>query len=132
MPRPFDRAGLVGGSRTASLDPAPVNIGVNQPASTPLTAVTSVQQPAAQAPSRAGAYVQLSSQRSEADASASLRSVQSQLGGLLSAPLEIRRVDLGAKGIWYRVVMPTGSFQDATQSCARIKANGGDCVAING
>ena len=41
-------------------------------------------------------------------------------------------VDLGAKGIWYRVVMPTSSFQDATQTCARIKANGGDCVAING
>ena len=80
-----------------------------------------------------GAYVQLSSQRSEADAQASLRTTKNRLGSSLNdAGLEIRRVDLGAKGIWYRVVLPTGSFQNATQTCASIKANGVDCVAIGG
>jgi hypothetical protein len=53
-------------------------------------------------------------------------------GMLNGASLEIRRVDLGAKGVWYRVVLPVRSFQDATQTCAAIKSNGGDCVAING
>jgi hypothetical protein len=141
MPRPFNREAMVGGAPTASLvttAPAaqPSSSSANAPASTPLTALTT-EQPAAAPPatpvsSGSGTYVQLSSQRSEGDANSSMRAVQSRLGSLLTAPLEIRRVDLGAKGIWYRVVMPTGSFQDATQSCARIKANGGDCVAING
>lgn len=139
MPRPFAREAMVGGSQPVSLTtstPAPSSStsGANAPASTPLTALTSNQTsaPAPAASSGSRTYVQLSSQRSEGDANASMRAVQSQLGGLLSSSLEIRRVDLGAKGIWYRVVMPTSSFQDATQSCARIKANGGDCVAING
>lgn len=131
MPRPSDRTNLVGAGRTASVQSAPAGVSVNQPASTPLTSVTQ-QQPAPTTQASGGAYVQLSSQRTESDASASLRAVQSRLGGLLDGPLEVRRVDLGAKGIWYRVVMPTSSFQNATQSCATIKANGGDCVAING
>jgi hypothetical protein len=77
--------------------------------------------------------VQLSSQKSEGDARASLKSTQNRMAGSLNgATLEIRRVDLGAKGVWYRVVLPTRSFQDATQTCAAIKSNGGDCVAING
>jgi hypothetical protein len=135
MPRPFNREAMLGGGSARVEVSTPATSGANAPASTPLTALA-VEQPAAAttapAVSRGGTYVQLSSQRTEADASASLRSVQSRLGGLLTSPLEVRRVDLGAKGIWYRVVMPTSSFQDATQSCARIKANGGDCVAING
>ena len=107
------------------------------PASTPLVALTQLQtQPEAQTQPVAiggtGAYVQLSSQRSETDAARSLQTTQAQLGNLLTGSLEIRRVDLGAKGIWYRVVLPTSSFQDATQTCAVIKSNGGDCVAING
>lgn len=141
MPRPFNRQAMVGGGATSlvptsTTSSSPSTTGANTPASTPLTALTqpttSAPAPASTASSGSRTYVQLSSQRTEADANASLRSVQSRLGSLLSAPLEVRRVDLGAKGIWYRVVMPTGSFQDATQSCARIKANGGDCVAING
>lgn len=140
MPRPFNRTAMVGSGGTNTLvapvvtAPAPAS-GGNAPASTPLTALTQQNDtpaPVSSAGSGSRTYVQLSSQRTEADANASLRAVQSRLGSLLSSPLEVRRVDLGAKGIWYRVVMPTGSFQDATQSCARIKANGGDCVAING
>ena len=76
-----------------------------------------------------GAYAQLSSQPTEADARAALARLQSRVNG---ATLEIRQVDLGAKGVWYRVVLPTGSFQEATQVCATIKANGSDCLPING
>ena len=46
--------------------------------------------------------------------------------------LEIRRVELGQKGVWYRVVLPTSSFQQATETCASIKSNGGDCIPNNG
>jgi hypothetical protein len=130
MPRPASRSALVGGGGAAPAAPSAI-----PPASTPLTAVA----PPASAPTttqasnRGGAYVQLSSQRSESEAAQSLRTTQSRLAGRLNgAQLEIRRVDLGAKGVWYRVVLPTGSFQDATQTCAAIKSGGGDCVAING
>jgi hypothetical protein len=138
MPRPADRDSMVGGNFAAAavdLEPAaesvPQDIGVNEPASTPLVALAS-EEPAPTR-SRGGAYVQLSSQKSEGDAQESLRATERRMAGMLNgASLEVRRVDLGAKGVWYRVVLPVRSFQDATQTCAAIKSNGGDCVAING
>jgi hypothetical protein len=125
MPRPASRSGLVGGAPLMSGSTG----GANAPASTPLVAV---QQPSASS-SGGGAYVQLSSQRTEDEARRSLSTTQQRMSGMLNgASLEIRRVDLGAKGVWYRVVLPVDSFQSATQTCAAIKANGGDCVPING
>jgi hypothetical protein len=143
MPRPFDRSGLVGAGLTRAaavdLDPQPQDIGVNEPASTPLSAFTEEQttavaeEPAPAATGGSGAYVQLSSQNSESGAQSSLRETQSRMAGLLNGvPLEIRAVNLGARGTWYRVVLPTGSFREATQTCASLKANGIDCVAIGG
>jgi hypothetical protein len=137
MPRPANRDLMVGGNfQAAALDlepePAAQDIGVNEPASTPLVALAE-EQPAPRQATSGGAYVQLSSQKTEGDAAASLRATQQRMAGMLNgASLEIRRVDLGAKGVWYRVVLPVSSFQDATQTCAAIKSNGGDCVAING
>ena len=138
MPRPADRDSMVGGNFEAAAvnfepepESAPQDIGVNEPASTPLVALAS-EEPAPTR-SRGGAYVQLSSQKSEGDAQESLRATERRMAGMLNgASLEVRRVDLGAKGVWYRVVLPVSSFQDATQTCAAIKSNGGDCVAING
>ena len=92
-------------------------------------AATPAAAPVAVSSGGSGAYAQLSSQPSESDARAALARLQPRVSG---ATLEIRRVDLGAKGIWYRVVMPTSSFQEATQVCATIKANGNDCLPING
>jgi hypothetical protein len=84
--------------------------------------------------SATGQYaVQISSQRSEAEAQAAFRALQarypSQLG---SRQVLIRRADLGSKGIYYRVRLPASSLQEATEVCASIKANGGDCFATNG
>ena len=53
-------------------------------------------------------------------------------GLLAGRNLAIRPVDLGAKGTWYRVVLPVDSFPEATQTCASLKANGVDCVPIGG
>ena len=127
MPRPADRGSMVGGSgqQTATLQTT------REPAATPLVAVT--QQTPTASSGGSGAYVQLSSQPSEAAAQRSLRSLQSRMTGTLNgASLEIRQVELPGRGTWYRVALPVRSFQDATQTCAAIKANGGDCVAING
>ena len=105
----------------------PTQRAVTSPA--PRTAAT--PPPAVAADAAAGGYVvQVSSQRSEADAQASFRSLQekfpSQLGG---RTVIVRRADLGAKGIYYRVVTgPFASAGEADQFCGSLKAAGGNCI----
>jgi hypothetical protein len=74
--------------------------------------------------------VQISSQRSEAEAQAAFRGLQgkfpSQLGG--RQPL-IHRVDLGAKGIYFRAMVgPFANANEAGELCSSLKAAGGSCL----
>ncbi len=77
---------------------------------------------------RVGSYgVQVSSQRSEADAQSAYHSAPGQIPAVLGghAPV-IRRADLGDKGTYYRAMVgrsPTAS--DATELCNSLKAAGG-------
>jgi len=78
----------------------------------------------------AGYAVQVSAQRSKADAEASFRSLQDrfpiQLGGRAAI---VQRADLGTKGIYYRAMVgPFASAGDASQFCGRLKAAGGQCI----
>jgi SPOR domain len=87
---------------------------------------------AAQAtPSSGGSYVvQVSSQRSEADAQASFRALQGKFPSVLGsrAPL-IKRADLGDKGVYYRAMVgPFASSEEAAQVCGNLKTAGGQCV----
>jgi cell division septation protein DedD len=77
-----------------------------------------------------GYSVQLSSQRSEAEAQASYRSLQSKFPDQLSdRSVMIRRADLGAKGIYYRALVgPFASSDEASQLCSELKAAGGQCL----
>jgi sporulation related protein len=84
------------------------------------------------APAAAGGgyAVQVTSQRSEADAQAEFKTLRSkfptQLGG--RTPI-IRRADLGAKGVYYRaLVAPFASMEQATGMCTSLKAAGGSCI----
>jgi hypothetical protein len=77
-----------------------------------------------------GYAVQISSQRSEADAQAAFRNMQgrypSQLGG---KPVMIRRADLGSKGVYYRAMVgPFANAGEATELCNSLKAAGGQCI----
>ncbi|MGB2658205.1 MAG: SPOR domain-containing protein, partial [Pseudolabrys sp.] len=77
-----------------------------------------------------GSYVQVSSQRSEAEAQAAFRSLQAkypdQLGG--RQPL-IHKVDLGAKGTYYRAMVgPFTNASEAGELCSNLKAAGGQCL----
>jgi cell division protein FtsN len=78
-----------------------------------------------------GSYlVQISSQRSEADALASYRAVQGKFSGVLGSrqPL-IKRADLGDKGVYYRAMVgPFGSQDEASQFCGSLKSAGGQCL----
>jgi hypothetical protein len=77
-----------------------------------------------------GYLVQVSSQRSEADAQAAYRSLRSRYSNVLGDHSHvIRRADLGSKGVYYRAMVgPFASRDQAIQVCGNLKAAGGDCV----
>jgi hypothetical protein len=95
------------------------------PASPPRLASTSTSTAAA-----GGYVVQISSQRSEADAQASIHSLQSKFPKELGdREATVRRADLGPKGIYYRAMVgPFGSAGDADQFCSGLKSAGGQCI----
>jgi len=93
------------------------------------TASAPAAAPAASAPSSGGYAVQVSSQRSEADAQASYRALQGKFPAQLgSRQALIRRADLGDKGVYYRAVVTVGNADEASQLCNALKAAGGQCI----
>jgi cell division protein FtsN len=74
--------------------------------------------------------VQVSSQRSEAEAQAAFRSLQAKYPDQLSGrDALIRRVELGAKGTYYRAMVgPFASADEANALCNNLKAAGGQCL----
>jgi hypothetical protein len=77
-----------------------------------------------------GYLVQVSSQRSEADAQASYRALQGKFPAVLGNRLPlIKRADLGADRIYYRAMVgPFGTPDEASQFCGSLKSAGGQCV----
>jgi SPOR domain len=105
--------------------PARVRTATSNPAA-PVPSTSAVREAAA--PAGAG-YVQVSSQRSEAEAQSAYRDLQAkfpqQLGGRHAV---FRRADLGDKGIFYRALVgPFATAEQATTFCSNLKAAGGNC-----
>jgi cell division septation protein DedD len=81
--------------------------------------------------STTGGYaVQISSQRSEAGAQATLNALQTKYPQQLGSQHGmVRRADLGPKGIYYRALVgPFASAEEASQLCSSLKAAGGACI----
>jgi cell division protein FtsN len=94
----------------------------------PVVASTAPAAPAAA--STGGHVVQVSSQKSESDAQASFRALQSKYPTVLAgrAPL-IRKAELGDRGTVYRVqVGPFASADKANELCTNLKTAGGQCI----
>lgn len=123
--RPAEDANASAGNAPLSLSPSAAETSAPRPAR-----VASLP-PAAEQPSATGGYVvQVSSQRSEADAKASYRALQGKFPSVLGskAPL-IKRADLGSKGVYYRAMVgPFGTPDEAQQFCGNLKSAGGQCV----
>jgi hypothetical protein len=132
-PRPSEpRAASVQHMATPGYAPLSLNpnaTGANAAAPTARAAAPEHMASTGTAP--AGSYaVQVSSQRSEAEAQASYRSLQAkypnQLGGRQAM---IHRVELGAKGTYYRALVgPFASANEAGALCSALKAAGGQCL----
>ncbi len=113
---------------------APLSLNPNAPperAPMRTAAVAAPAAPAAAVAHSGGGYaVQVSSQRSEAEAQAAFRSLQAkfpkQLGGRQAL---IHKVDLGAKGTYYRAMVgPFANANEAGELCSGLKAAGGQCL----
>ena len=82
-------------------------------------------------PNSAPAYAQLASLRSEEEARQAAQRLVTRFGPLFGgANMEVQRVDLGARGIYYRVRVPAQSVQAAGNICTNVVAAGGDCVPM--
>jgi SPOR domain len=77
-----------------------------------------------------GYLVQVSSQRSEADAQASYRALQAKYSQLKSHQAVIRRADLGNKGVYYRAMVPFETGEEAVSFCGELKQAGGQCIIL--
>ena len=103
------------------------------PAPAAPTRTASLPPPAAASSANAGgpgSYVQVSSQRSESEAQAAFRALQAKFPSQLGSrqPL-VHKVDLGAKGTYYRAMVgPFANANEAAELCSSLKAAGGQCL----
>ncbi len=101
-----------GGAETVSI--------VDSSVAAPVSSNTNVANPRA--------FVQLASQRSLETANATASRLQAEYSSSLNGrSLVVRSVDLGTRGIYYRVQVPTDSVATANSICNSIKSTGGDC-----
>jgi hypothetical protein len=126
-PQPARNAPLSLSPNAAPAAPAPAR---HEPVRTASAPPTRLAPPAATGSAAGGYAVQVSAQRSEAEAQAAFHSLQgkypSQLGG---RQVTIRRADLGSKGVYYRAMVgPFGSSAEASQLCQSLKSAGASCL----
>ena len=111
--------------------PVPTQVAVVPPPvkPAPATATPPVETPAATPPPAAGgALLQIGSYKSEADANSAWTAYKAKHASLLSGlSPDIKQVDLGAKGTWYRLRIAT-SKGEAGGLCDKLKAEGGACI----
>jgi sporulation related protein len=124
-------------ARTAALAPAPARTSqptnqqpwaiLQQPATAP--AAPAPQQTSNYVP--AGSYVvQVASQKSEADARTSWQQLQAKYANVFgNYQANIKRVDLGDRGTFYRAMLgPFSNRDQAYEMCQNLKAAGGECI----
>jgi SPOR domain len=115
---------------------APLSLSPDAPAARAPMRTAAVAAPIARtakpaAAAASGSYaVQVSSQRSEADAQAAFRSLQAKYPNQLAGRQAlIHKVELGDKGTYYRAMVgPFASANEAGELCSGLKAAGGQCL----
>lgn len=128
-PAPQQQAAVPSAPPPAAPSNAPLSLNPNA-SSPPATARTASVASTQTAPSGTAYAVQVTSQRSEAEAEAAFRALVGKFGAQLGGkPHFIHRVDLGAKGTYYRALVgPYASGSEATELCSSLKAAGGQCI----
>lgn len=103
---------------TAAAAPKPTAAPVATPAA-----------PATHAAASSGILLQIGSYKSDAEARASWQTFKSGHDAAAGYEADVKEVDLGARGTWYRLRM--GPFPDkssALEACRKLKADGASCL----
>jgi hypothetical protein len=126
---PPAQAPLPSPSRQLAVAPPPAAPSPSADARVGSAQVAAVPEPAASRGIEAGGFVvQVSAQRSEADAQAAFRTLQTKYPVLSGREPLIRRKDLGERGIFFAAqVGPFGARSEADQLCETLKTAGGAC-----
>jgi SPOR domain len=126
----------------AAVDPLPVPQAPTAPPNQPAAPLAQTPQspssvaadgpppPASAAPRAAeggGWVVQLSAQKTEAEAQAAFRAVQTKYSLLGSYQPLIRKKDLGGRGVFYAAQVGPLTRDEAKQLCVKLKSAGGSC-----
>jgi len=111
----------------APAKPAPAAVAI---ATKPVAAPTQVTAAPAAAPAASGgSLLQIGSYKSEADANAAWSAYRAKHGALLAGlSSDVKQVDLGAKGTWYRLRIVAGDKSSAVALCDKLKAEGAACI----
>lgn len=113
----------------ASSKPASAQPPAVQPSAAQAKPAAPAVAPAASSDTGAGAYVQLSSQRSEEAAKATFASLQKRYPTVLgNLQPDIQKADLGSKGVYYRVRVGQPTRDKAATLCEALRAAGGQCL----
>ena len=114
---------LIASIASDAVAPSPVNVSAT---TQPATAQT------LQPVSNPTNFVQIASFREQGVAQETAANMQARYASALrGGRLEVRRVDLGDRGIFYRVLLPTASAAEASSVCNAIQNAGGDCFPRN-
>lgn len=111
--------------------PAPAQTVAAPPMAKPAPEVVKppVETPVAAPAAAGGSLLQIGSYKSEADANAAWAAYKAKHAALLSGlSPDIKQVDLGAKGTWYRLRIVAGGKSEAGALCDKLKAAGGACI----
>jgi cell division protein FtsN len=100
------------------------------PPPAPAKVATAEPTPLVKSSAATGAYVlQIGAYKSEADADAAWRAYHAKHASALgSYSQDVKKVDLGAKGTWYRLRVGSFADKDAAKAlCTKLAAEGGAC-----
>ncbi|KAA5602013.1 hypothetical protein F1193_07660 [Blastochloris sulfoviridis] len=108
----------------------PMAVQPQPPTPRPVTPAPVQPQRTAAIPANGGFVVQVSAARSQAEAQAALRSVQSKYSDVLAGqPTSVRKVNLGDRGTFYRAhIGPFATRDQANDLCSNLRSAGGDCI----
>ncbi|HEY2886430.1 MAG TPA: SPOR domain-containing protein [Rhizomicrobium sp.] len=85
--------------------------------------------PPAQPTAAGSSVLQIGAYKSEADAGAAWVTYKAKHATLLTAMTpDVKQVDLGAKGIWYRLRILVSDKSSASALCEKLKTEGGACI----
>jgi cell division protein FtsN len=127
--QPAPQAAAPARAPAAKQQTAPMAIAPPSEAAPSARSKVAARTPPAQA--AGGAYVvQVSAQKTEEEAKASYQALQQKYPSVLSGrDANIRRADLGDKGVYYRAqVGPFANAEAANTFCTNLKNAGGQCI----